>query len=169
MPTTKTVPKAPLTIIEKLFIVLSFFSLLIMGGLVLWGYNNTSGDVPMHFNGQGNADRYGDKSEMILFFGISIVVFVSLLLSSKLTKNHFFSSPSSFNKSMKLYKNDRLMRVILGFETVILSLYIQWRTIKGIISDGDGLNPFIVFGLVIIMFITIFVFLRNSHNIKKHI
>ncbi|MFE4764672.1 hypothetical protein ACFRCT_29575 [Bacillus mycoides] len=96
-----------------------------MGGLVLWGYNNTSGEVPMHFNCLGNPDRYEDRSEMILFFGISMVIFISLLLSSKLTKNHFFSSNSSFNKSMKLYKNDRLMRVILGFETVILSLYIQ--------------------------------------------
>ena len=131
---------------STIVILLSLFA------YVITNWNTIPGQVPSHFNFQGQIDSWSNKN-MILF-----PVFVSLFLYLLLTVVSFY--PSMWNMPVKIteenreqaYHYTRNMITVLKLELVSVFAYITIQTSKAQVLSPYFLPVFltVIFGTIII-------------------
>jgi len=156
----------PLSGLEKFLITLS---VLIIGGvagtiIALWG--DIPKRIPIHYGFTGKADNYGDKSMLIVLLVVITTVFASVLFSSKFQKSYLLKENDE--NSIKLYKNDRLMRIFIGLETVLIMAVIEIKTI--LITQGrvENLGEYTVPFIIVLIFMTMLIFYLRSRKIRRN-
>ena len=137
-------------------------------GLILipaFNYARLPDKIPLHFDINGTADRYGNKLELWIIPTIGIALIALLWGISKI--------PHTFNYAVKITPENavkhygfsvRLMRVlatIIGFGFT----FIIWEIIKTAKGNEDGLNPFFLPLFIGAIFITIGYYLLSLIHI----
>ena len=157
----------PLTLLDKTLISLS---VLIIAGIaiilsIVW--SDLPSTVPIHFGFSGEADNYGEKSSLILLLIVMSLVYASVIFSSKLQKNHILSDTNYKDCSLKLYKNDRLMRFVIGLEAIIIMSEIQIKTLLIVFGKINNIGGYSTLITIILIFSTLVFFYLRSQRIKK--
>jgi|SRR5690606_143760 uncharacterized membrane protein len=155
----------PLSLFEKILIFLSI--LIVVGVLftIIGVWSNIPERIPIHYGFSGEADNYGNKSMLIILLVVITTVYASVLLSSKLQKSHFLSDNDE--KGIKLYKNDRLMRIFIGLESVIIMAVIEIKTILISLGKAENLGNYTVPLIIALIFFTILFFYLRSRKIRN--
>ncbi len=157
----------PLTLLDKTLISLS---VLIIAGIaiilsIVW--SDLPSTVPIHFGFSGEADNYGEKSSLILLLIVMSLVYASVIFSSKLQKNHILSDTNYKDCSLKLYKNDRLMRFVIGLEAIIIMSEIQIKTLLIVFGKINNIGGYSTLITIILIFSTLVFFYLRSQRLKK--
>lgn len=139
--------------------ILSAIGLILLPAI---NYYKLPDKIPVHFDINGVADRYGHKMELWVIPIIGIALMVLLWGISKI--------PHTFNYAVKITTDNaaeqyafsvKLMRVlaaIIGFGFT----FIVWEIIKAAKGNLDGLNPFFLPFFIGTIFISIGYFLNKS-------
>ncbi len=120
--------------------------------------------IPTHFNLYGQPDGFGPKYTALFLPALMLVLYVTLSVLAKY--------PSLSNKSSRTPEQNaryfQLTRSIMGWfkaELGVLFLYIQWSMIATATGAAIGLNPFVLFGILAVFWITfIVVYVRWRMN-----
>jgi len=146
---------------------LIFFSILIIVGFlfaIVGVWSRIPEKIPIHYGFSGEVNNYGNKSILIMLLAINIT-YASVLLSIKLQKSHLLSDNGE--KSIKLYKNDRLMRIFIGLESALIMAIGKIKTI--LISQGkaENLGNYTVPLMLALIFFTLLFFYLRSRKIRN--
>lgn len=134
--------KLPFDALDKFLLAISIFSALGLVLLPAFYYDVLPDKIPMHFNGKGEVNRYGNKSEIWMLPVIGICLLALLWGISKV--------PHTFNYTVKITPENaakqygwsvKLMRVLAAIIGLGL-VFIVWEIIKSALGQNDGLNPF---------------------------
>lgn len=145
------VPFEPIDIIVE---VLSMTFLLVMLIYTIMEYKGLPDTIPTHFNAQGVADDFNDKSMIWGLPILGIVMYAGLFTINRFPHNHNYMVNITEENALKNYRfSTRIVRGV-NFFTVLLFAYIQYTIIassKGEnISLGSWFLP-IVLGLTILL------------------
>ena len=140
--------KLEFTTTDKVLEIIGFFSLVAIWGLTIVSYNKLPDIIPMHYNGAGEVDRYGEKSNILALPLIATILFAGLTILNKFP--HIFNYLTSITKAnaQRQYTNATRMIRFLKLVLVVIFLLIEYKTIQ--ITNGrvDGLgtlfSPFVL-------------------------
>lgn len=155
----------PLSLFDKILI---FFSILIIVGVlfaIIGIWSHIPEKIPIHYGFSGEVNNYGNKSMLIMLLVINITVYASVLLSIKLQKSHLLSDNGE--KGIKLYKNDRLMRIFIGLESVLIMAIGKIKTILISLGKTENLGNYTVPLMLALIFFTLLFFYLRSRKIRN--
>lgn len=108
--------------------------------------------VPLHFDFRGNADRYGNKKELLI--SVLILSAVSLLVYL-LLKNIYRIDPKRYAAENK----DRLLRI--GFAVTVFMSAINCMIIYSGVNSSSGFSVGLIFGATGLLFAIIGNYMPN--------
>ena len=139
---------------DKILEVVGWVSVFGIWALPLINYFDLPEIIPIHFNGAGKADRFGNKTHIFILPIISTLLFIGLTTLNK--HPHIFNYPSQITKenAVDQYTNATRMMRVLKLVIVLLFGLIVFRKIQIVNGHADGLGawflPFTI-GLFIIL------------------
>ena len=139
---------------DKVLEVVGWVSVLGIWALTLTNYSILPEIIPIHFNGAGKADEFGNKTHIFVLPIISTLLFIGLTILNK--HPHIFNYPSQITKenAVDQYTNATRMMRVLKLVIVLLFGLIVFRKIQIVNGHADGLGawflPFTI-GLFIIL------------------
>ena len=139
---------------DKVLEVVGWVSVLGIWALTLTNYSILPEIIPIHFNGAGKADEFGNKTHIFILPIISTLLFIGLTTLNK--HPHMFNYPSQITKenAVDQYTNATRMMRVLKLVIVLLFGLIVFRKIQIVNGHADGLGtwflPFTI-GLFIIL------------------
>ncbi|MFC5557868.1 DUF1648 domain-containing protein [Ureibacillus thermophilus] len=156
----------PKTKMEKIFdlIGISFFLLSILYIVIQW--KHLPDQIPGHFNGKGEVDRWGSKYE--LFILPMVALFIFLLNTAFEKAPHMHNYPKRLNESNveAFYLNSRKM--LNGIKNLCMIFFAVLNVV--IVQIGlartDSLPPWLLPVFLIVVFIPLVVGLYKQSKIK---
>ena len=139
---------------DKILEVVGWVSVFGIWALPLINYFDLPEIIPIHFNGAGKADEFGNKTHIFVLPIISTLLFIGLTTLNK--HPHMFNYPSQITKenAVDQYTNATRMMRVLKLVIVLLFGLIVFRKIQIVNGHADGLGawflPFTI-GLFIIL------------------
>lgn len=145
------VPFEPIDIIVEVF---SMTLLLVMLIYTIMEYKGLPDTIPTHFNAQGIADDYSDKSMIWGLPILGIVMYAGLFTINRFPHIHNYMVNITEENALNNYRfSTRIVRVV-NFFTVVLFAYIQYTIISSAkgksVTLGSWFLP-IVLGLTILL------------------
>ena len=145
------VPFEPIDIIVE---VISMTLLLLMLIYTIIEYKHLPETIPTHFNAQGIADDYSDKSMIWGLPILGIVMYAGLFIVNKFPHVHNYMVNITEENALKNYRfSTRLVRGV-NFFTVVLFAYIQYTIIASAKGESITLGSWflpIVIGMSILL------------------
>ena len=155
----------PKTRSEWMMDIVGYVALIIMAAILIMNWRDMPNEVPAHFDGSGNVDRWGSKMELLILPGIAIAMHFFLMVFEKFPQSHNY--PERLNESNReaFYQNSRqtlnYMRNIIN----ILFAYIVYRTVAIALGD-DAVIGWPFFAILIVMFVIIIWKIIKTSKIK---
>lgn len=162
----RPVVQLPKSRAETILDVISLIVIACTIAYVAYEWRNLPERIPMHFNGKGEIDGWGNKMSLIALPIIGIIVYTGLTLLSKVP--HVYNYPTSITpqNAGAQYQNARLFITILKALIVILFAFIEWSIIQSAKLGNADLNWW-VFGFILLtLFGTIIFFIVRSIRLK---
>ena len=72
-----------LTKTDKALEIIGWFTLLTIWVFTITSYSNLPETIPIHFNGAGKADGFGNKINILILPFIATILFVSITVANK--------------------------------------------------------------------------------------
>ncbi|SDQ09900.1 SdpI family protein [Flagellimonas zhangzhouensis] len=118
-------------------------------------WNQLPQEVPLHYNAQGEIDRYGDKSELIMIpFMLPFLIYVLLLVVPYIDPKKQLQKMGNKYQSLKL---------VLTLITSALALFILYSTKGGSLSNPNFI--FVIIGVMYLIFGNYFKTLKANYFI----
>ena len=134
--------------IDHVLDIIGFLGVASIIGIAGYYYGELPEEIPTHFNAKGEPDAWGSKSSIWILPIIGGVLFLVLFFLNKMP--HLFNYPTKITKDnavVQYRKATRMMRYV-NTATVLLFLYITWRSIQTALGNSEGLGR----GLIVIIF-----------------
>ena len=155
-----------LTVTDKAIEIIGWFALLAIWVLVISNYSNLPDTIPTHYNGMGNADGFGNKTNILILPLIANILFVGITIINKFP--YIFNYPTQITEenALRQYTNATRMLRFMKLILVILFGLITFKTIQG--ANGQSFGPSVWFlpltlGLI---FIPLSYFITKSFRTK---
>ena len=154
---------------DKILEVLGWVSVVGIWALTLTNYSILPEIIPIHFNGAGKADGFGNKTHIFILPIISTLLFIGLTTLNK--HPHMFNYPSQITKenAVHQYTNATRMMRVLKLVIVVLFGLIVFRKIQIVNGHADGLGTWFLPLTMGMIFIPILYFLIKSLKKKTTI
>ena len=139
---------------DKVLEIIGWISVFGIWALPLINYFDLPEIIPIHFNGAGKADRFGNKTHIFVLPIISTLLFIGLTILNK--RPHVFNYPGQITKENAVHQYTYATRMMRVLKLVIVLLFglIVFRKIQIVNGHADGLGawflPFTI-GLFIIL------------------
>ncbi|MER2029901.1 MAG: DUF1648 domain-containing protein [Solibacillus sp.] len=135
----------PKTKSEWLMDIIGYIVLAFMVIVLFMNWRELPNEVPVHFDGSGNVDRWGSKWELLILPGIGIAMHFFLKIFEKFPETHNYPARINESNAEVFYRNSRqtlnYMRNILN----ILFAYIVYRTIAIALEEATTIGwPFFI-------------------------
>lgn len=135
----------PKTKAEWLMDMIGYIALAIMLIVLFMNWRELPNEVPAHFDGSGNVDRWGSKWELLILPGIGIVMHFFLMIFENFPETHNYPARINESNAEVFYRNSRqtlnYMRNIIN----ILFAYIVYRSVTIALGDAATIGwPFFV-------------------------
>ena len=154
---------------DKILEVLGWVSVVGIWALTLTNYSILPEIIPIHFNGAGKADGFGNKTHIFILPIISTLLFIGLTTLNK--HPHMFNYPSQITKenAVHQYTNATRMMRVLKLVIVVLFGLIVFRKIQIVNGHADGLGTWFLPLTMGMIFIPMLNFLIKSLKKKTTI
>ena len=139
---------------DKILEIVGWISVVGIWALPLINYSILPEIIPIHFNGAGKANGFGNKTHIFILPIISTLLFIGLTILNK--RPHIFNYPSQITKENAVHQYTNATRMMRVLKLVIVLLFglIIFKTIENVNGNADGLGtwflPFTI-GLFIIL------------------
>ena len=139
---------------DKILEIVGWISVVGIWALPLINYSILPEIIPIHFNGAGKANGFGNKTHIFILPIISTLLFIGLTILNK--NPHVFNYPSQITKENAVHQYTNATRMMRVLKLVIVLLFglIIFKTIENVNGNADGLGtwflPFTI-GLFIIL------------------
>ena len=154
---------------DKVLEVIGWVSVVSIWALTLTNYSILPEIIPIHFNGAGKADGFGNKTHIFVLPIISTLLFIGLTTLNK--HPHMFNYPSQITKenAVHQYTNATRMMRVLKLVIVVLFGLIVFRKIQIVNGHADGLGTWFLPLTMGMIFIPMLYFLIKSLKKKTTI
>ena len=154
---------------DKILEVLGWVSVVGIWALTLTNYSILPEIIPIHFNGAGKADGFGNKTHIFVLPIISTLLFIGLTTLNK--HPHMFNYTSQITKenAVHQYTNATRMMRVLKLVIVVLFGLIVFRKIQIVNGHADGLGTWFLPLTMGMIFIPMLYFLIKSLKKKTTI
>ena len=124
--------------------------------------------IPTHYNEAGEADGFGNKSNILALPITSTLLFIGLTILNK--RPNVFNYPSEITKENALYQYTNASRMIRFLKFIIMVIFglIVFKTIQNANGNTDGLGTWFLPLTMGMIFIPIIYFLINTNKKKKN-
>lgn len=135
--------------------ILSVIGLVVQGFMILWVWEILPDVIPIHYDFSGNADGFGNKSDLFLLLGLSFGFYFGL--------NWLSRHPQKFNypweidqiNAKRQYKLASIFVQILKLETIWLFTFIAFRSINSAINPANGIGTLFIVSILIVSSLTV--------------
>lgn len=159
--------KVKLNLLDWCLELTSLSVLLVFWLFVLQNYHNLPDTIPIHYNASGEADRFGDKSNLLI---LPIIVSVLYLILTALNQfPHVFNYPTEINadNAERQYKlATRLVRFIKIF-VVVLFATIAYETIYYVQEEAQTFGKWFMPAAMVLIFAAIVFYLVSAYKSKS--
>ena len=154
---------------DKILEIVGWISVVGIWALPLINYSILPEIIPIHFNGAGKADGFGNKTHIFVLPIISTLLFIGLTTLNK--HPHIFNYPSQITKenAVHQYTNATRMMRVLKLVIVVLFGLIVFRKIQIVNGHADGLGTWFLPLTMGMIFIPMLYFLIKSLKKKTTI
>lgn len=145
--------KPILTTTDKVIEFICWIALIGIWILTLTNYSALPETIPIHYNGVGEADGFGDKGNILTLPIISTILFIGLTILNKYP--HVFNYPNTISEENALQQYTNATRLIRLLKLVIIIIFglIVFKTIQNVNGNAEGLGVWflpLTFGLIFI-------------------
>lgn len=146
----------PSSLTEKIANIIGCMAILFSLIFIAWNWSSLPAQVPMHFNGIGEIDRWGSKYEMLLLPVINIALFIGLQIVEN--KPHLHNYPDRINEANveQFYKISKKIINYTKNVCAILFAYITYEIVIMAQQERLLLNSTAFIVLIASLFIIIF-------------
>lgn len=150
---------------DRMMEVVTRLLLLVMWGLTVYFYAILPETIPIHFNGAGEIDNYGNKATIFLLPVIS--TFVYALLSILNNYPYIFNYPVNITEENALYQYTLATRFIrlLNLCMVLLFLFIQCAFYYSATVKFPG--SFVVFAPIVLFTLPLIIYVVKATKVKN--
>jgi uncharacterized membrane protein len=120
--------------------------------------------VPTHFNFAGTPDQWGSKYLMLLFLGVTFVLYVGLSILSRFPHIYNYAFAITDENRQRQYLLARQMVTTLKAELVCLFVFITWQTISIARGKAGDLTVWFTPLFLVIVFGTVIVYLVKAYR-----
>lgn len=156
----------PKTKSEMIFDIIGivFFSASILFLIVKWSV--IPDQVPGHFNGAGEVDRWGSKYELILLPIIGMFLFIFLSLLEKAPHMHNYPKRLNEQNVEQFYLQSRQMLNIVKNLCLVIFAFLIVQIVRVAHGEIESLGFWFLPVFVVIMFGSIFIGVLKQSRIK---
>ena len=154
---------------DKILEIVGWVSVVGIWALTLTNYSILPEIIPIHFNGAGKADGFGNKTHIFILPIISTLLFIGLTTLNK--HPHMFNYTSQITKENAVHQYTNATRMIRVLKLVIVVLFglIVFRKIQIVNGHADGLGTWFLPLTMGMIFIPMLYFLIKSLKKKTTI
>ncbi|MFD1205272.1 MULTISPECIES: DUF1648 domain-containing protein [Sporosarcina] len=105
--------------------------------IFMWG--QLPDEVPGHYNGAGEVDRWGSKWELILLPVIALFLFAFMAFMERHPEWHNYMNLNENNIEFQ-YKNSMLLLNVLKNECVLFFTYLHFKTVQVALGKAASLG-----------------------------
>ena len=152
----------PATMTDKILEAISIVLLALLWVMVIVGYMNLPEIIPVHFNGAGDPDSYGDKNTLFLLPVIgSFIYFVLTLLNGK---PHTFNYPVAITPQNAENQYRIAVRMMRAIKVSVLLVFcaIEYGSYRVAMGSQDGLGSWFIVFVFAIIFIPMIYFIYKA-------
>ncbi|MEO4052522.1 DUF1648 domain-containing protein [Solibacillus sp. CAU 1738] len=156
----------PKTTGEIIADIIGIGALLLAILFIALNWSSLPAEIPAHFNGAGDVDRWGSKFEILILPAISIGLFAMMYVLEK--KPHVHNYPDRLNETNveAFYTTSRKMLNIMKNLINILFAYCIYETILVAQEKADALNMFGMMVFLVPIFAVIIIGMIKMMRIK---
>ena len=154
---------------DKILEIVGWVSVFGIWALTLTNYSILPEIIPIHFNGAGKADGFGNKTHIFVLPIISTLLFIGLTTLNK--HPHIFNYPSQITKENAVHQYTNATRMMRVLKLVIVLLFglIVFKTIQNVNGHAGGLGTWFLPLTMGMIFIPMLYFLIKSLKQKNTI
>lgn len=140
----------------------------IIGGVatVALHYNTLPATIPVHFGISGEADGFGPKVWLLVFSGLSIVIYLAISVARQF--------PQCSNTPWKITPENRarqyaLIQSLLTWlkaEHALLFGFLQWSMVQVALGREPGLNPWALWAWIAAMLVTVAAYFYRGYRAR---
>lgn len=115
--------------------------------IAIYGVNTLQGEIPIHYNAYGEADRYGSPASLFAFPAIILLCFILMSGACRFIKPQYWNMPFEVKEQNKtaVYNDMRLMIYLIE---LVSSLFTLWNMIKECRQDMSGIGMAVALYLI---------------------
>lgn len=155
--------------ITFLEIILNSLALALFIGSVVYlitVWTTLPGEVPAHYNGAGEVDRWGSKWEMIILPVISLMMWIGMTVLERYPHVYNYTNLTKENAHAQ-YLNGRLMINVLKNVIVVIFSYLTWKDIQIALGYQDSLGVWFLPVFLVLIFGSMGYFIVRSFRLSK--
>lgn len=124
------------------------------------------GEVPAHYNGFGEVDRWGSKWEMLILPVISLMMWIGMTILERYPHVYNYKNVTKENVRAQ-YLNGRMMINVLKNLIVVIFVYLTWKDVKIALGQQDSLGVWFLPVFLILIFGATGYFIAKSLRLSK--
>lgn len=160
--------KLELTTTDKAFEILGWASIVAIWFLTITNYTKLPNTIPIHYNGEGQADSFSGKGSILILPLIATIVFIGLTVLNKFP--HVFNYPTEItvDNAPRHYTNATRLIRSLKFIIVVVFGLIVLQTIRNVNGQTSGIGVwFLPFTLGLIFIPMIYFAIKSIKSTKQ--
>lgn len=152
----------PMTRTDIIIELISFITVILMAIITIISVFSLPDIIPTHFNFQGNIDRYGSKSGMIVVLIITLLIYTGLTLLVKFPQIYNYAVEITKENAEVQYRLAKKFIRFLKLEIVMLFSYLNIMTILAASNRNLSLGSLFLPVVMLIIFGTIGIYIYKS-------
>lgn len=136
----RPVLKLPKTKYEKILDIIGGGIFIVSIIFIISQWNTLPEEIPAHFNGAGEVDRWGSKIELFILPGIGIFLWIFLGLLEKVPYMHNYPARLNESNVEAFYLNSRKILNEIKNLCLILFAVISFEIVLVVLGKVDGLG-----------------------------
>ena len=161
-------PKLNLKITRLEFLFNSIALAVFIGsiGFLISAWTTLPSEVPAHYNGVGEVDRWGSKGEMLILPIIGLAMWIGMSVLEKYPHVYNYTNLTKEN-AREQYLNARMMINVLKNQMVFIFTYLTWKNIQIGLGNHDSLGVWFLPVFLLLIFGSMGYFIIKSFRLSK--
>lgn len=153
-------------VIDKAVEIIGGVALLTIWVLVISNYSSLPETIPTHYNGVGNADGFGNKTNILILPLIASILFVGITIINKFPYIFNYPTQITLENALRQYTNATRMLRFMKLIFVILFGLFTFKTIQGANGQSFGHGVWFLPLTLGLIFIPLTYFIIKSFRTK---
>ncbi|MEH6747663.1 MAG: DUF1648 domain-containing protein [Maribacter arcticus] len=151
--------------------VIEFTGLTLLIGiwiLAILSFSDLPESIPTHYNGAGEVDEFGERTNIFVLTIIGTITFIGLTLLNK--NPHIFNYPKTITNENALHQYSNATRMIRVLKLIIIFVFglILVRTLQNTNGNADGIGTWFLPLTIGLFIIPTLYFLIKSMKINSN-